>query len=39
VGRVLADPALHDGSDVDITPFALDRPALTSPEPEANYLV
>ena len=39
VGRVLADLALHDGSDVDITPFALDRPALTSPEPEANYLV
>ena len=39
VGRVLADLALHDGTDVDITPFALDRAALTSPTPFANYLV
>jgi glycine/D-amino acid oxidase-like deaminating enzyme len=28
VGRALADLALHDGTDVDLTPFALDRPAL-----------
>jgi glycine/D-amino acid oxidase-like deaminating enzyme len=39
VGRVLADLALHDGTDVDIGPFALDRPSLTSARPEANYLV
>ena len=39
VGRVLADLALHGGTDVDITPFALDRPALTTLDPQANYLV
>jgi sarcosine oxidase len=39
LGRALADLALHDGTDVDLTPFALDRPALTSPRPEARYLV
>jgi sarcosine oxidase len=39
LGRVLADLALHDGSDVDISPFALDRAALTVPGVEANYLV
>jgi sarcosine oxidase len=39
VGRALADLALHDGTDVDLTPFALDRPALTSPQAEARYLV
>jgi sarcosine oxidase len=38
VGRVLADLALR-GSDLDLGPFALDRPALTSPEPEPSYLV
>jgi sarcosine oxidase len=39
VGRALADLALHDGTDVDLTPFAVDRPALTSPQAEARYLV
>ncbi|HXQ56153.1 MAG TPA: N-methyl-L-tryptophan oxidase [Actinomycetes bacterium] len=39
LGRVLADLALHGGTDVDLTPFAPDRPALTAPEPEARYLV
>jgi sarcosine oxidase len=39
LGRVLADLALHDGTDVDITPFAVDRPALTTPDPRASYLV
>jgi sarcosine oxidase len=39
LGRALADLALHDGTGVDITPFALDRPALTAPVPEVNYLV
>jgi glycine/D-amino acid oxidase-like deaminating enzyme len=39
VGRVLADLALHGGTDVDITPFALDRPALTTAPSQANYLV
>ena len=39
LGRVLADLALHDGTEVDISRFAADRPALTSPAPQANYLV
>jgi sarcosine oxidase len=39
VGRVLADLALRGGSDVDLAPFAADRPALTSPRPPANHLV
>jgi sarcosine oxidase len=39
LGRVLADLALHGGTDVELTPFAPDRPALTAPEPEARYLV
>jgi sarcosine oxidase len=39
LGRVLADLALHDGTDVDLTPFAPDRPALTAAAPEARYLV
>jgi sarcosine oxidase len=39
LGRVLADLALHDGTDVDIGPFAPDRPALTAPGGTANYLV
>jgi glycine/D-amino acid oxidase-like deaminating enzyme len=39
LGRVLADLALHGGTDVDITPFAPGRPALTAAEPEARYLV
>jgi sarcosine oxidase len=39
LGRVLADLALHDGTDVDIGPFAPDRAALTAPGVEASYLV
>jgi sarcosine oxidase len=39
LGRVLADLALHDGTDVDIDPFAPDRPALTAPGVEVSYLV
>jgi sarcosine oxidase len=39
LGRVLADLALHGGTDVDITPFALDRPALTTPTAHTSYLV
>jgi monomeric sarcosine oxidase len=39
VGRVLADLALHGGTEVDLSPFAVDRPALTAAEPEVNYLV
>jgi hypothetical protein len=30
---------LHGGTDVDLTSFAPDRPALTAAEPEARYLV
>jgi sarcosine oxidase len=39
LGRVLADLALHGGTDVDLAPFAVDRPALTAAHPEARYLV
>jgi hypothetical protein len=39
VGRVLADQALHGGTEVDVSPFAADRPALTAAEPEVNYQV
>jgi sarcosine oxidase len=39
VGRVLADLALHGGTEVDVSPFAADRPALTAAQPEVNYLV
>ena len=39
LGRALADLALHDGTEVDITPFALDRPALTTPDAQVRYLV
>jgi len=39
LGRILADLALHGGTDVDISPFAPDRPALTAAVPEARYLV
>jgi monomeric sarcosine oxidase len=39
LGRVLADLALHDGTEVDIAPFAPDRPALTVPGTQASYLV
>ena len=39
LGKVLADLALHDGTEVDIAPFAPDRPALTVPGTQASYLV
>ena len=39
LGRVLADLALQGGTEVDISGFAADRPALTAAEPEARYLV
>jgi sarcosine oxidase len=39
LGRVLADLALHGGTEVDISPFGLDRPALATPDPKASYLV
>jgi sarcosine oxidase len=39
LGRVLADLALHGDTEVDIAPFAPDRPALTTPGARASYLV
>jgi sarcosine oxidase len=39
LGRVLADLALHGDTEVDIAPFAADRPALTTPGARASYLV
>jgi len=39
IGRVLADLALHGGTDVDLAPFAPDRPALLTREHQARYLV
>jgi sarcosine oxidase len=39
IGRILADLALHGGSEVDLGPFAPDRPALTTPRPRASHLV
>jgi sarcosine oxidase len=39
LGRVLADLALHGDTEVDIAPFAVDRPALTTPGARASYLV
>ena len=39
LGRVLADLALHGGTEVDLSPFAPDRPALTAAEAKARYLV
>src|SRR4030095_2249915 len=39
IGRGLADLALHDGTEGDISSVATDRPALTAPDPEVSYLV
>jgi sarcosine oxidase len=39
LGRVLAELALHGGTEVDIAPFAVDRPALTTPGTPVSYLV
>jgi sarcosine oxidase len=37
-GRLLADLAM-DGADTDLTPFRLDRPALTDPHYAPSWLV
>jgi sarcosine oxidase len=41
LGRILADLALNGGTDldVDLSAFAVDRPTLTDPAPQANYLL
>jgi sarcosine oxidase len=39
LGRVLADLALGGGSEVDLAPFAADRPRLTMADPPVTYLV
>jgi len=39
LGRVMAELALQGGSQVDVTPFAADRPALVTPGRQARYLV
>jgi hypothetical protein len=38
LGRVLADLALQGGTEVDISGFAADRPALTAAELEVKHL-
>jgi sarcosine oxidase len=38
-GRLLADLAVDGGTTVDLTPFRLDRPALTDPGYSAHWLV
>ncbi len=38
-GRLLADVAMRGHSDVDLTPFRLDRPGLTDPEYVPGWLV
>jgi sarcosine oxidase len=38
-GRILADLALDGSTSSDVSPFALDRPALTDPAYEAHWLV
>ena len=39
LGRLLADVAMGDGSDSDLTAFRLDRPGLTSPDYVPSWLV
>lgn len=39
IGRLLADLATAGRTDTDITPFALDRPALTGPVGATSWLV
>jgi sarcosine oxidase len=38
-GRLLADLAVDGATTVDVTPFRLDRPALTDPDYAAHWLV
>ncbi|WP_148575134.1 N-methyl-L-tryptophan oxidase [Nocardioides caldifontis] len=38
-GRLLADLAVEGDTTVDVTPFRLDRPALTDPDYAAHWLV
>jgi sarcosine oxidase len=39
LGRLLADLALHGGTQEDLSPFDPGRAALTAPVPEPRYLV
>ncbi len=39
LGRLLADVAMRGGSDMDLTPFRLDRPGLTDPDYVPSWLV
>jgi sarcosine oxidase len=39
LGRLLADLALHGGTEVDLDPFDPGRVALTAPTIEPRYLV
>ena len=38
-GRLLADLAVDGGTGFDLTPYRLDRPALTDPDYAAHWLV
>ena len=39
IGRLLADLATHGDTTTDLTPYRLDRPALTDPDYAAHWLV
>ena len=39
LGRLIADVALGERPPVDLTPYRLDRPALTDPDYAAHWLV
>ncbi len=39
IGRLLADLAVDGGTDADVTPFRLDRAALTEPSQTVSWLV
>ena len=38
-GRLLADLAVEGATSTDLTPFRMDRPALTDPAYQAHWLV
>ena len=38
-GRLLADLAIDGGTGFDLTPYRLDRPALTDPDSSTHWLV